>query len=280
MAVGTKDELKKRLTRARTLVGEDPAGSIRELQGFFELLVWQDPRDPEVQAAAEVGRDLLMDARERMVAAGLRGPALGSVPGEIEGYQHWLGRIRGLADSGQRLEAIEELEKFFMTLDRLGDPDDPAVARLLNVARRLAGEIRGRMATATMGDVREGLIGLSKMGVDLWIGLQAIFGEHAVAAGEIEGEPAFISSPEDFDRIGRRWKEFWQQRTGHKFEPLYVEILGELTDSPRRPEDIAKRVVKKSGAKRLSDVGDGVRELLKARVLTRNPERIFVVNQR
>lgn len=71
-AEATKSELKKRLSRARGLMEEGSFGeAVRELRQFHELLVWHDPHDPDVQAMAEVGRDLAAEMREKMAA--LRG---------------------------------------------------------------------------------------------------------------------------------------------------------------------------------------------------------------
>lgn len=207
MAVETTGALRTLLARARERIEEDPAAAVRELQEFFQLLVWQDPRDPEIQAIAEVGRELVRATRRRMAEAGLRGS------------EAW---------------------------EALGQTEAPA------------------------------LVGLTETGIELWRGIQAIFQEHAVAAGEIDGEPAYISSSDNFEAIRRRWKTFWRDVTGMSFVPLYVEILGELTDRARNPESIARRVVKKGGARTPSEVMRAAERLLQKDVLTQDPERIFI----
>ena len=116
-------------------------------------------------------------------------------------------------------------------------------------------------------------IGLTQLGIQLWYGMRAVFMEHMVERGTQGGQPMFAGNPA---QINAGWEKIWRGLAGIPNDPIYVEILGELTDRPRGRSDIVQRIVKKEPSISPRKVSSGIEELLRADVLTRDEKQIYV----
>ncbi len=119
-------------------------------------------------------------------------------------------------------------------------------------------------------------IGLTQLGIQLWFEMRAIFTEHLVEVGWRGGEPVFAGSPRSGEQINAGWEKLWQEMVGIRNDPVYIEILGELTDRPRGRTETVQRIVKKAPSISPKKVASAIDELLRAEVLTTDEKQIYV----
>jgi hypothetical protein len=121
----------------------------------------------------------------------------------------------------------------------------------------------------------ETLVGLTQRGSEIWFALRAVFLEY-LEVPEGGGEPglsrrgleAFIRGAEG---IWRRLARFEER------DPLHDDVLGELTDRPRRVRDLVRRLVRKGSAGAPGEIRQAISDLIDHRVFTTDPARIWVV---
>ena len=130
------------------------------------------------------------------------------------------------------------------------------------------------------GVKRGDILGLTELGVQLYLAQRAIYKEIMVPVGEEAGELLYdAETVEQFaEAMLRKWEALWTER-GIDYDPLYAETVAEFVDKPVPVDRVARRLAKRGTAKSPSAVVSAIEYLISQGVLTEDLENVWVASR-